>query len=121
MAFAHAQVVPSGTHEIRVGSDGWTFGKPYDWCCTAKPAGGGVVELSLVTAPPTRGQARALVRLLRSLGYRQILARRVADGRERLVAHVLSKPMDRGDSNGNGWRPSPRMLRAYGGVFRERS
>ena len=90
MAFAHAQLVPRGSREIRVGSDAWVYGDPYDWCCVAKPIGEGTVELSLVTSPPNRCQAWAVVRLLRSLGYRQILVRRVTDGRERVVQHVLA-------------------------------
>ena len=89
MAFAHAQLVPPGSREIRVGGDSWTFGDPYDWCCIAKPVGDRTVELSLVTDPPTRRQAWAVVRLLRSLGYRQILVRRVVDSRERVVTHML--------------------------------
>jgi hypothetical protein len=101
MAFAHAQLVPPGSREIRVGGAGWEYGDPYDWCCIAKPAGAAVVELSLVTEPPTRRQAWALVRLLRSLGYRKILVRRVADGRERVVTHMLLKTIDEADSNGN--------------------
>ena len=80
MAFAHAQLVPAGSREIRVGADAWEYGDPYDWCCIAKPTGRGTVELSLVTTPPSRRQAWAVVRLLRSLGFRQILVRRVVDG-----------------------------------------
>ena len=91
MASAHAQLVPPGTREIRVGGDSWTFGDPYDWCCIAKPVSATTVELSLVTGPPTRRQARAVVRLLRSLGYREILVRRVSGGREREVRHMLSR------------------------------
>lgn len=91
MAFAHAQIVPPGSREIRVGGDAWTFGDPYDWCCIAKPISAAVVELSLVTEPPTRRQAWAVVRLLRSLGYRQILVRRVIGGRERVVRHMLCR------------------------------
>jgi hypothetical protein len=89
MAFAHAQLVPPGSREIRVGSDAWSYGEPYDWCCIAKPMGAGIVELSLVTAPPNLRQARAIKRLLRSLGYRQVLVRRIVDGRERMVRHML--------------------------------
>ena len=91
MAFAHAQLVPSGSREIRVGGDAWIYGEPYDWCCIAKPLGRGAVELSLVTSPPSRRQAWAVVRLLRSLGFRQILVRRVVDGRERVVTHPLHR------------------------------
>jgi hypothetical protein len=91
MAFAHAQQVPPGSREIRVGGDDWVYGEPYDWCCIAKPMGEGTVELSLITAPPTRRQARAVVKLLRSLGYRQILVRRIADGSERVVRHMLER------------------------------
>ncbi|HSZ55664.1 MAG TPA: hypothetical protein VK797_08395 [Tepidisphaeraceae bacterium] len=91
MAFAHAQLVPAGSREIRVGADAWEYGDPYDWCCIAKPTGRGTVELSLVTTPPTRRQAWAVVRLLRSLGFRQILVRRVVDGRERVVRHPLHR------------------------------
>ena len=91
MASAHSQLVPPGSREIRVGGDSWRFGDPYDWCCIAKPLGRATVELSLVTDPPTRRQAWAVVRLLRSLGYRQILVRRVSGGRERLVRHTLSR------------------------------
>src|SRR5579862_4887885 len=90
MAFAHAQLVPPGSREIRVGSDAWAYGEPYDWCCIAKPMDEGTVELALVTEAPSRRQARAVVRLLRSLGYRQILVRRVVDGRERQVRHQLT-------------------------------
>jgi hypothetical protein len=89
MAFAHAQLVPPGSREIRVGSDVWAYGEPYDWCCIAKPMGEGIVELSLVTAPPNVRQARAIKSLLRSLGYRQVLVRRIVDGRERMVRHML--------------------------------
>jgi hypothetical protein len=91
MAFAHAQLVPPGSREIRVGSDAWTYGEPYDWCCIAKPIGKGTVEISLVTAPPSRRQARAVMKLLRSLGYRQILVRRIVNGSERLVRHMLTR------------------------------
>jgi hypothetical protein len=91
MAFAHAQLVPPGSREIRVGSDTWGYGQPYDWCCIAKPIGERTVELSLVTAPPSRRQARAVVNLLRSLGFRQILIRRIAEGRERVVRHSLQR------------------------------
>jgi hypothetical protein len=91
MAFAHAQMVPPGSREIRVGSDAWTYGEPYDWCCIAKPMGEQTVELSLVTTPPSRRQAWAVVRLLRSLGYREILVRRIVDGRERVVQHMLAR------------------------------
>jgi hypothetical protein len=101
MAFAHAQLVPPGSREIRVGGDRWTYGDPYEWCCIAKPVGAGVVELSLVTEPPTRRQAWAVVRLLRSLGYRQILVRRVVGGRERVVSHQLLGSMNRRDSKGS--------------------
>src|SRR5580700_11117446 len=89
MAFAHAQLVPPGSREIRVGSDAWSYGEPYDWCCIVKPMGEGTVEISLVTTAPSRRQARAVVRLLRSLGYRQILVRRIVEGRERVVRHML--------------------------------
>lgn len=89
MAFAHAQLVPPGSREIRVGSDAWSYGEPYDWCCIAKPIGEGMVELSLVTAPPNLRQARALKRLLRSLGYQQVLLRRIVEGRERVVRHMF--------------------------------
>jgi hypothetical protein len=91
MAFAHAQLVPSGSREIRVGSDAWSYGEPYDWCCIAKPMGKQTVEISLVTTPPSRCQAWAVVRLLRSLGYREILVRRIVDGRERVVRHMLAR------------------------------
>ena len=91
MAFAHAQLIPPGSREIRVGCDAWVYGEPYDWCCIAKPLGRGTVELSLVTTPPNRRQARAVVRLLRSLGFGQILVRRVVDGRERIVRHRLHR------------------------------
>ena len=91
MLCAHSQLVPAGSREIRVGGDSWTFGDPYDWCCIAKPLSPVTVELSLVTEPPTRRQAWAVVRLLRSLGYRQILVRRVSGGRERVVRHLLSR------------------------------
>jgi hypothetical protein len=91
MAFAHAQMLPRGSREIRVGSDAWEYGEPYDWCCVAKPMGNGTVEISLVTTPPTRRQARAVVKLLRSLGYRQILVRRIFEGRERVVRHMLER------------------------------
>jgi hypothetical protein len=91
MSFAHAQLVPPGSREIRVGGDSWTFGDPYDWCCIAKPVNAATVELSLVTQPPTRRQAWAVVRLLRSLGYRQIRVRRVVGGRERVVSHMLCR------------------------------
>ena len=94
MSFAHAQLVPPGSREIRVGGESWTFGDPYDWCCLAKPLSASTVELSLVTEPPTRRQAWAVVRLLRSLGYRQILVRRVVDGRERVVRHMLWRTAD---------------------------
>lgn len=89
MTRAHAQMVPPGSHEIRVGSGAWAYGDPYDWCCIAKPMGNGTVEISRVATPPSRRQARALVKLLRSLGYRQILIRRIAQGRERVVQHRL--------------------------------
>ena len=89
MAFAHAQLVPPGSREIRVGGDSWTFGEPYEWCCIAKPLRAATVELSLVTEPPTRRQAWAVVNLLRTLGYRQIVVRRVVGGRERVVRHIL--------------------------------
>jgi hypothetical protein len=91
MAFAHAQLVPPGSREIRVGSDDWAYGEPYDWCCIAKPMGEGTVELSLITAAPSRRQARAVVKLLRSLGYRQILVRRIVGGHERVVRHMLER------------------------------
>jgi hypothetical protein len=91
MAFAHGQLVPQGSREIRVGSDAWEYGEPYDWCCVAKPVGNGTVEISLVTTPPSRRQARAVVKLLRSLGYRQILVRRIVEGRERVVRHRLAR------------------------------
>ena len=91
MACAHARLVPPGSREIRVGSDAWAYGEPYEWCCIAKPMGDGRVELSLVTAPPSLRQARALVKLLRSLGYRQVLVRRIVEGRERVVRHMLAR------------------------------
>jgi hypothetical protein len=89
MASAHAQLIPAGSQEIRVGNDDWSYGEPYDWCCVAKPMGNGTVELSLVTAPPSLRQARALKKLLRSIGYRKILVRRIVEGHERVVRHTL--------------------------------
>jgi len=91
MALAHAQTVPPGSREIRVGGDSWVLGEPYEWCCIAKPVSSAAVELSLVTKPPSRRQAWAAVKLLRSLGYRQVLVRRIMHGRERVVKHMLAR------------------------------
>ena len=57
MAFAHAQLVPPGSREIRVGSDTWVYGDPYDWCCIAKPIGEGTVELSLRSLDTVKSRA----------------------------------------------------------------
>ena len=85
-----ASAEPFAGYAIRVHPEGgsYEYRSPYNWAAPARRVDGDRLEILAVSVPLIKPEMAAVFRLVRSMGYRQILRRR-AGGRDHLMDVTL--------------------------------